>query len=65
MGTAVLILQSNSKYENPGFPRIKYWIGEQTKQCVNIFILFTLTLRTDVYLNSCQITQCLFFNVWY
>lgn len=36
MGIAVLILQSNSKYENPGFPGIRY-SDKKAKKCVNLF----------------------------
>lgn len=35
MGIAVLTLQSNSKYENPGFPSTRY-CDKKAKKCVNL-----------------------------
>ena len=63
MMITVLILQSNSKYENPGFPGITYYDKRANKAVwsKSSHHWFTLALYTDVYLNI----QCLFFNVWY
>lgn len=38
MGITVLSLQSSSKYENPGFPGIKYYDRRANKAVCDLFI---------------------------